>query len=180
MARLYDRRRWRRRSRLFLQANPYCAMCRAAGRVRLAQVVDHVVPHKGDEELFWSESNWQGLCATDHNAAKQSQERTGRIRGCGTDGQPLDPGHHWNMIRPEKLSLADERREADGNAIEGMLDNAAYLGDRSHFYVRVDGIERPIAVSAQNLTRTLDRVGEQQRPVWLCWPNDAVVLLSPD
>ena len=83
-------------------------------------------------------------------------------------------------IRPEKLSLADERRDADGNAIEGILDNAAYLGDRSHFYVRVDGIERPIAVSAQNLTRTLDRVGEQQRPVWLCWPDDAVVLLSPD
>ncbi len=83
-------------------------------------------------------------------------------------------------IRPEKLSLAGERREAEANAIEGILDNAAYLGDRSHFYVRVDGIERPIAVSAQNMSRALDGIGEQRRPVWLCWPDDAVVLLDAD
>ena len=83
-------------------------------------------------------------------------------------------------IRPEKLSLAGERREAEANAIEGILDDAAYLGDRSHFYVRVDGIERPIAVSAQNMSRALDAIGEQRRPVWLCWPDDAVVLLSVD
>ncbi len=83
-------------------------------------------------------------------------------------------------IRPEKLSLAGERREAEKNAIEGILDNAAYLGDRSHFYVRVDGIERPIAVSAQNMSRALDAIGEQWRPVWLCWPDDAVVLLDAD
>jgi ABC-type Fe3+/spermidine/putrescine transport system ATPase subunit len=83
-------------------------------------------------------------------------------------------------IRPEKLSLAGERHEAEGNAIEGILDNVTYLGDRSHFYVRVDGIERPIAVSAQNMSRALEGIGEQQRPVWLCWPDDAVVLLDAD
>ena len=83
-------------------------------------------------------------------------------------------------IRPEKISLAGERHEAEGNAIEGILDNAAYLGDRSHFYVRVDGIERPIAVSAQNMSRALEGVGEQRRPVWLSWSDDAVVLLDVD
>jgi spermidine/putrescine ABC transporter ATP-binding subunit len=81
-------------------------------------------------------------------------------------------------IRPEKFSLASERREAEKNAIEGILDDAAYLGDRSHFYVRVEGIERPIAVSAQNMSRALEGVGERRRPVWLCWPDDAVVLLD--
>ncbi len=60
------------------------------------------------------------------------------------------------------------------------MDNAAYLGDRSLFYVRVEGIERPIAVSTQNMSRALEGVGEQRRPVWLCWPDDAVVLLDVD
>ncbi len=83
-------------------------------------------------------------------------------------------------IRPEKLSLAGERHEAEGNAIEGVLDNVTYLGDRSHLYVRVGGIERPIAVSVQNLSRTLEGVGKQRRPVWLCWPDDAVVLLDAE
>ena len=83
-------------------------------------------------------------------------------------------------IRPEKFSLAGERRDSEANAVEGILDTAAYLGDRSHFYVRIGGIERPIAVSVQNLTRSLDDIGKQQRPVWLSWPDDAVVLLRAD
>ncbi len=83
-------------------------------------------------------------------------------------------------IRPEKLSLAGERREAEKNTIEGILDDAAYLGDRSPFYVRIAGIERPVAVSAQNMSRALEGIGEQRRPVWLCWSDDAVVLLDVD
>ena len=94
--RLYDLRRWRRRSKQFLAANPLCRMCQEIGQTTLAQVVDHVVPHKGDETLFWDETNWQPLCKTDHSAAKQAQEKGGGIRGCDVNGMPLDPGHHWN------------------------------------------------------------------------------------
>ena len=95
--RLYDKRTWRRRSRQFLAAHPLCRMCEQQGRVTLATVVDHIVPHRGDEELFWDEANnWQGLCATDHSAAKQAQEKSGRLRGCDADGRPLDPNHPWN------------------------------------------------------------------------------------
>ena len=81
-------------------------------------------------------------------------------------------------IRPEKLSVEDQGPNGGENAIEGVLDNAAYLGERSHFYVRVDGIEQPVAVSAQNAKRVLENVGDQRRPVWLCWPNDSVILLA--
>ena len=58
------------------------------------------------------------------------------------------------------------------------MDASAYLGERSHFYIRVDGIEQPIAVSAQNATRADDSIRDQNRQVWLSWPNDAVVLLG--
>ena len=95
--RLYDRRAWRRRSRQFLQRNPLCRMCEAIGRTELATVVDHIKPHRGNAELFWDQANWQGLCATDHSAAKQQIEKSGTIRGCDVNGRPLDPAHFWNQ-----------------------------------------------------------------------------------
>ncbi len=93
--RLYDKRRWRRGSKQFLAENPLCRMCQEVGRTKLAQLVDHIVPHRGDPELFWDRANWQGLCSTCHSGAKASFERTGKMRGCDVDGTPLDPGHHW-------------------------------------------------------------------------------------
>ena len=98
MARLYNRRRWRRESRAYLTRNPLCVMCTAVGRTSLATVVDHIVPHRGDPELFWDEANnWQGLCKTDHDAAKKELEMSGRLRGCDVHGRPLDPNHPWNQ-----------------------------------------------------------------------------------
>ena len=95
--RLYDLRRWRRESRTFLRQNPLCVMCKALGKTTLAVLVDHIVPHRDDPELFWdSENNWRGLCASCHSGAKQEQENTGRIRGCDVHGIPLDPAHLWN------------------------------------------------------------------------------------
>lgn len=40
-----------------------------------ANVVDHVIPHRGNTALFWDRSNWQSLCEHCHNAHKQRQER---------------------------------------------------------------------------------------------------------
>ena len=110
MARLYDRRRWRRRSRAFLALNPMCRMCEEIGKVTLATVVDHIRPHRGDESLFFDESNWQGLCPSCHSGAKREIERSGTLRGCDIHGVPLDPGHHWNTERgghPKSLKKSE-------------------------------------------------------------------------
>ena len=97
-SRLYNTARWRRERAAYLRAHPYCRMCEAQGRTSLATVVDHIKPHRGDEKLFWdSANNWQGLCVTDHSAAKQEQEKSGTIRGCDVHGMPLDPAHPWNQ-----------------------------------------------------------------------------------
>ena len=96
MTRLYDRKRWKRRRVAFLRAHPLCRFCEETSRVTLAVVVDHKTPHKGDETLFWDQSNWQGLCKRCHDGAKKELENTGRIRGCDVHGRPLDPDHHWN------------------------------------------------------------------------------------
>lgn len=40
-----------------------------------AEVVDHIVPHRGDEKLFWDESNWQALCKRCHDSKTMTEDR---------------------------------------------------------------------------------------------------------
>jgi len=62
----YDAR-WRQARKLFLGRNPLCRECMKAGRLTPATVVDHIIPHRGDQKLFWDESNWQPLCKACHD-----------------------------------------------------------------------------------------------------------------
>ena len=70
--------RWQRAREAYLREHPLCVMCQAEGRVTAATVVDHVVPHRGDERLFWDRGNWQGLCARCHSGTKQRMEARDR------------------------------------------------------------------------------------------------------
>lgn len=87
--------KWQTARRAYLSANPLCVMCQRRGLTSPASVVDHIKPHEGDWSLFWSRSNWQALCRTCHNGAKQAFEKSGTVKGFDVDGNPLDPGHHW-------------------------------------------------------------------------------------
>ena len=71
--------KWQRARATFLSRpeNVCCAMCKAEGVVTLATVVDHKVPHRGDQTLFWDSSNWQALCKAHHDGAKQREDRGG-------------------------------------------------------------------------------------------------------
>lgn len=62
--------RWRKARAAFLAAHPLCADPDRLhpDQVRAARVVDHVVPHRGDDGLFWDSSNWQPLCFECHAA----------------------------------------------------------------------------------------------------------------
>lgn len=71
--------RWQRERRAFLRDNPFCAEHAKAlppwNKVPVpANVVDHIIPHDGDETLFWDQSNWQPLCSRCHNR-KTARER---------------------------------------------------------------------------------------------------------
>lgn len=90
---------WQKYARAYLKRHRWCELCTHRGRNVRARVVDHIVPHRGDQRLFWDPANHQPLCGTCHNSAKQAAERTGRVRGCDQDGVPLDPGHHWRGQR---------------------------------------------------------------------------------
>ncbi|MEM6679119.1 MAG: ABC transporter ATP-binding protein [Pseudomonadota bacterium] len=93
----------------------------------------------------------------------------------------LSPGGRVCVaIRPEKLMLSSEAPQQGAHHVEGTLDNIAYLGERSHFFVRLPGVERPVAVSAQNYVSNWLSEGDRGRPVWLTWSDEAMVLLDAD
>ncbi|MGV6473494.1 HNH endonuclease [Azotobacter vinelandii] len=102
--------RWQLAREDHLRRHPHCSMCSTEARPVPASVVDHKQPPRlaeakasGDPvriaeawRLFWSRDNWQSLCKHCHDSIKQRLEKSGRLAGCGPDGRPLDPRHHWN------------------------------------------------------------------------------------
>ncbi len=81
-------------------------------------------------------------------------------------------------VRPEKLTLSKDRPAGEGNAVQGVISTAAYLGDRSHFYVTVAGTDKPIAVAAQESDMSDGQSLGADSAVWLSWSDEAVVLLN--
>lgn len=60
---------WDKAKKAWLQGKR-CVRCGAP-----ATTVDHKTPHQGNMILFWDKTNWQPLCAHDHNSAKQREDR---------------------------------------------------------------------------------------------------------
>jgi 5-methylcytosine-specific restriction protein A len=76
--------RWRRARLDYLRRNPLCVECLKHGYVAAATIVDHIVPHRGDEVLFWDEENWAAMCAGCHS--RKTAKREG---GFGNRREPL-------------------------------------------------------------------------------------------
>lgn len=66
--------KWERESAAFL-ARPENRLC-ACGCGRPAEMVDHIVAHKGDLKLFWRRSNWQAMTKS-CNSRKAAREEGG-------------------------------------------------------------------------------------------------------
>lgn len=102
--------KWQQASNGWLNKHPLCIDHLERGQVVPATVVDHKIPHRckeakqsGNAELikkalalFWDKNNWQSLCSTCHDSAKQREEKSGIKPGCNINGIPLNPNHHWN------------------------------------------------------------------------------------
>lgn len=65
---------WSKYSENYRILNPLCAECDRNGLVVAAYCVDHIIPHKGNEQLFWDENNHQSLCRACH-AVKSAKEK---------------------------------------------------------------------------------------------------------
>lgn len=113
---LYSTARYQRERAAFLAENHRCVFCQREGRLTLSTTLDHIIPHKGDLDLFWDQANWQALCKPHHDAAKQQIERGGYSSQCDADGMPLDPNHPQNVDarkRAEREARRLDRPKAD-------------------------------------------------------------------
>lgn len=97
-ARGYDGR-WDKARKSYLASHPHCVMCAQQGQQGKAEHVDHIKAHKGDQALFWSMANWQGLCGAHHNSTKQAEERRGYSSQVDDQGWPTDTRHPANRGR---------------------------------------------------------------------------------
>lgn len=88
--------RWRKARESYLKSHPLCVLCLQQDKVEAATVVNHKIPHKGDQKLFWDKNNWESVCKTHHDSTIQKQEKRDVVVGCDDKGIPLDPNHHWN------------------------------------------------------------------------------------
>jgi len=74
----YDAR-WHKARKQYLRDHPVCVRCG-----NLATDVDHVIPHRGDLNLFWDQGNWQALCGLCHRQKTAREDGAfGNPRGIG-------------------------------------------------------------------------------------------------
>lgn len=66
--------RWQRARAGYLVKHPLCAECEKQGRVEAATDLDHVIAHRGDNDLFWDRENWQGLCQPCHSRKTATED----------------------------------------------------------------------------------------------------------
>lgn len=72
--RFYDSTVWQRTRTAVLRHEPWCRECRRQGRMKLAEMVDHIHPIKlGGAKL--DTNNLQPMCDRCHNAKRANEQR---------------------------------------------------------------------------------------------------------
>ena len=112
-----------------------------------------------------------------HGRASVAAGALGAFEARAENGAPVQGAPVLVAIRPEKLQISWERPSLRINTLAGKVGAVAYFGDRSHFYVDVEGCEKRLAVALQNGERRVDGGDPVGKPVWLSWEPDAAVLL---
>jgi len=79
-------------------------------------------------------------------------------------------------VRPEQLEIAAEKPEGYDGYASGEVSDVAFYGESVHYYVRIEGVENPIAVAVPNYFHTVDyRRGDS---VWLGVQSASVIDLG--
>lgn len=72
---------WDRASASRLTRHPLCEYCEAGAFgepcITPATLTDHLIPHRGDQVIFWNRAHWVSSCKPCHDGPKQAVERVG-------------------------------------------------------------------------------------------------------
>ena len=59
----------------------------------------------------------------------------------------------------------------------GIVENISYLGERSHYYIKVEGLSKPISISSQNVNRAqINQLISDEKKVWISFDSDSLIL----
>lgn len=92
---LYTTSRWHKLKHQQLAAHPLCVFHLQLGKMVKAEVVDHIIPWRGNEQLFWDSNNLQSLCKLCHDSVKKRFEVSGVAVGHDVTGMPIVKRSHW-------------------------------------------------------------------------------------
>lgn len=83
---------WQKLRASVLRESPLCEHCLSRNLVENATDVDHADGNPGNN----SRNNLAALCHSCHSLKTAADHGKRVSLGCGTDGVPTDPAHHWN------------------------------------------------------------------------------------
>ncbi|MFT4959289.1 MAG: spermidine/putrescine transport system ATP-binding protein [Paracoccaceae bacterium] len=79
-------------------------------------------------------------------------------------------------VRPEQLEIAVEKPQDYDAYAQGTVGDVAFYGESVHYYVRLDGVDDPIAVSVPNYFHTVDY--QRGDAVWLAVQGASIIDLG--
>jgi len=90
----------------------------------------------------------------------------------GNAGKPL-----CISIRPEQITISHQLSDKQHNVATGVVDQIAYMGSYSLFYVRLSGGKLVVASVSRLVTQRMEKVPDYDETVHLSWePISCVVL----
>jgi len=103
----------------------------------------------------------------------------GGVADLGGDRHGLGRGPVALALRPEKIAIATANADhaADTNALDGRVEDIAYLGDMSVYHVRLDG-GGLVRVARTNRVRALEEPITWETRVRLTWDGASAVVLA--
>ncbi|WP_432454951.1 MULTISPECIES: putrescine ABC transporter ATP-binding subunit PotG [unclassified Agarivorans] len=80
-------------------------------------------------------------------------------------------------VRPEKISIFKTLKGRSNNLCQGKVEDIAYLGNQSIYYVRLASGKR-VTAAMPNSSRHRNNMPTWNDPVYLCWQADSCVVLK--
>jgi len=156
-----------------------------AGKVRQVDTPEHLyeMPRSKEVAAFIGSMNFIDATVegADGDALVVDAGPLGKVRAAlPLDGAPPAGTAVIVGIRPEKMTLTDSQPGEGENAVCARLTAASYLGERSHYFLQVDGLPEPLSIARQNTHAQILHDTDAGSELWLSWPRDAAVILPAE
>lgn len=137
--------------------NPNCRFC--AQFIGNINVFDCTLLSKTNNESFLKANDFENRIRLSHGVDQ-------------AEGMSLTVA-----IRPEKIFISHERPEGDTNICKGIVDNIAYLGDISIYYVKLPQ-GRTVCATLPNVVRANQDLPSWEESVYLSWDPESCIALT--